>query len=188
MRDISLHLMDIVQNSLRAQAALVQIRMALDEKGTLTLVVEDDGSGMDQELIRRVQSPFATTRTSRKVGLGLPLYTENARRTGGGVTIDSEMGKGTKVTAVFHTGHIDCLPMGDIAETILALVIAHPQAPDFAFYLTAPGGEASLDTRIIRKVLQGARLDEPEVIAWMQASLKEEIQQVFGGTDYEIHR
>ncbi len=188
MRDISLHLMDIVQNSLRAQAALIQIRMTLDEKGTLTLVVEDDGCGMGHELMSRVQNPFATTRKSRRVGLGLPLLTENARRTGGDVTIDSKPGKGTKVTAVFYTDHIDCLPMGDVAESILALVIACPQKPDFAFSLTAPRGEASLDTRLMREKLQGVKLTEPEVIAWMQASLKEEIQQVFGGTDYEIHR
>ncbi len=188
MRDLSLHLMDIVQNSIRAQAALVQIRMTLDDQGILTLVVEDDGTGMDEELRSRVQNPFATTRTERRVGLGLPLITENAKRTGGDVVIESQPGKGTTVTAVFHTSHIDCLPMGDVAGTILALVVACPDTPDFDFLLTAPGGEASLDTRSLREALKGVPLNEPEVIAWIQASLKEEIQQVFGGTDYEIHR
>jgi signal transduction histidine kinase len=188
MRDISLHLMDIVQNSIRAQAKLIQIRMKLQENGMLTLVVEDDGFGMDQELLVRVQNPFATTRTERRVGLGLPLITENARRTGGDVLVQSEPGKGTLLTAVFHTDHIDCPPMGDLAETILALVIACPETPDFVFQLITPAGEASLDTRIVREVLGGVPLNEPEVIVWMQSTLKEEIQQVFGGTDYEIHR
>lgn len=188
MRDISLHLMDIVQNSIRAQAATIQIRIMLQENGVLTLVVEDDGFGMDQELLKRVQDPFATTRRSRRVGLGLPLITENARRTGGNVKIESEHGKGTLLTAVFHTDHIDCPPIGDLTETILALVIANPETPDFIFQLTTPSGEASLDTRLVREALQGVPLNEPEVVAWMQSTLKEEIQQVFGGTDNEIHR
>ena len=188
MRDISLHLMDIVQNSIRAQAKLIQIRMDLHDKGMLTLVVQDDGTGMAPELKSRVQDPFATTRRTRKVGLGLPLYTQNARRTGGDVTVQSEPGKGTAVTAVFHTGHIDCLPMGDVAETILALVIACPETPDFVFNLTAPGGEASLDTRTVREALQDVPLNEPEVITWLKATLQEEIQQAFGGTENEIHR
>lgn len=188
MRDISLHLMDIVQNSIRAQAATIQIRMKLQADGMLTLIVEDDGYGMDRELLSRVQDPFATTRSSRRVGLGLPLLTENARRTGGYVKIESEPGKGTLLTAIFHTDHIDCPPMGDLAETILALVIANPETPDFVFQLTTPAGEASLDTRIVREALKGVPLNEPEVVAWMQSTLKEEIQQVFGGTDNEIHR
>lgn len=188
MRDISLHLMDIVQNSIRAQAAIIQIRMTLQENGILTLMVEDDGIGMDRELLARVQNPFATTRRSRRVGLGLPLITENARRTGGDVKIDSEPGKGTLLTAVFNTDHIDCLPIGDLAGTILALVVANPETPDFTFQLTTPYGEASLDTRLVREALQGVPLNEPEVVTWIMSSLKEEIQQVFGGTDNEIHR
>jgi len=188
MRDISLHLMDIVQNSIRAQAKLVQIRMALDEKGLFTLLVEDDGMGMDRDLLNRVLSPFATTRGSRRVGLGLPLITENARRTGGDVTIHSEPGKGTSVTAIFHTDHIDCLPIGDVADTLLALVVACPDIPDFIFQLVTPYGEASMDTRIMRQALKGVPLNEPEVITWIQSTLQEEIQQVFGGTDNEIHR
>ena len=98
------------------------------------------------------------------------------------------MGKGTVVTAVFHTDHIDCLPVGDLAGTLLSLVVACPETPDFVFELTAPGGQASLDTRLMREALKGVRLNEPEVIAWLQSSLQEEIQQVFGGTEYEIHR
>ncbi len=188
MRDISLHLMDIAQNSIRAQAKLVQIRVTVDEKKIFILTVEDDGIGMDRELLEQVQNPFATTRKSRRVGLGLPLITQNARRTGGDVTIQSEMGKGTTVTAVFHLDHIDCLPVGDMAETILALVIACPETPDFIIDITSPNGEASMDTRIMREILQGIPLNEPEVIAWMQSTFNKEIQQVFGGTDYEIHR
>ena len=188
MRDLSLHLMDIVQNSIRAQAKLVTIRMALEDGGRLTITVRDDGLGMAPELLEKVQNPFTTTRTERKIGLGLPLLADNARRTGGDVRIESALGLGTVVTALFYTDHIDCIPPGDIAGTMAALIAANPESPDFDFYLSARGLEASLDTRVIRKTLQGIALNEPEIVTWMHSSLQEEIQQVFGGTDYEIHR
>lgn len=188
MRDISLHLMDIAQNSIRAKAKLVSIRMALDEKGLLSMTVEDDGAGMAPELLEKVQNPFATTRTERKVGLGLALLAENARRAGGDVQVQSIPGKGTTVTAVFHTEHIDCPPMGDIVETLLALILACPDGPELSFHLTAPLGEASLDTRKIREALMGLSLNEPEVISWIGRSLREETQPIFGGIRYEIHR
>ena len=188
MRDLSLHLMDIVQNSIRAQAKLITIRMEHADCGVLTLVVKDDGLGMEPELLALVQNPFTTTRTERKIGLGLPLLTDNARRTGGDVQIKSTPGIGTMVTAVFQTRHIDCIPLGDIAGTMAALVAANPDSPDFDFLLEANGKEASLDTRVLRQALQGIMLSEPEIVIWMQTSLQEEIQQVFGGTDYEIHR
>ncbi len=188
MRDLSLHLMDIVQNSIRAKAKLVNIRMELNSKDILTMTVEDDGVGMDPELLERVQNPFATTRTERKVGLGLALLTENAQRTGGSVQINSTPGKGTTVTAIFYTDHIDCLPVGNIVETLLALILACPDGPEFTFHLTAPAGEASLDTRVIREALMGLSLNEPEVLSWIGRSLREETQPIFGGIRYEIHR
>ena len=188
MRDLSLHLLDIVQNSIRAQAKLVTIRMELEDGGVLTLTVADDGQGMEPELLAKVQNPFTTTRTERKIGLGLPLLAENARRTGGEVGIASTLGSGTVVTAVFHTAHIDCIPLGDIAGTMATLIAANPEVPDFDFFLQAHGTEASLDTRPIRRALAGISLNEPEIVTWIQSSLQEEIQQVFGGTDYEIHR
>jgi signal transduction histidine kinase len=188
MRDLSLHLMDIVQNSIRAEAKLVSIRMSLDDKGVLAMTVEDDGVGMDRELLNRVQNPFATTRTERKVGLGLSLLTENARKTGGSVHVKSEPGKGTIVTAIFHTDHIDCLPVGNIVETLLALILACPDGPEFTFRLAAPAGEASLDTRVIREALMGLSLNDSQVLHWIRQSLREETQPIFGGIRYEIHR
>ena len=188
MRDLSLHLLDIVQNSIRAKAALISIHMIYEDQGILILNVDDDGQGMDPELLSRVQNPFTTTRIERRIGLGIPLLTENARRTGGDVKIESSLGLGTSVTAIFHADHIDCIPLGDIAGTMVALILSNPQSPDFDFHLQAHGKEASLDTRVMRQALSGVMLNEPDVIAWMQSSLQEEIQQVFGGTDYEIHR
>ncbi len=188
MRDVSLHLLDIAQNSIRAGAKLVTLRITLDGEGLMTVTVRDDGTGMDAETARRVQDPFVTSRTERKVGLGLPLLKDNAEKTGGSLMVASMPGQGTAVTAIFRADHIDCIPLGDLPGTVLTLVTACPEKPDFDFCMTTPRGEASLDTREIRKALSGVPVNTPEVIAWMASSLKDEIEQITGGTDHEIHR
>ena len=101
MRDLSLHLLDLAQNSITAGASLVSISITVDENGFLTFILRDDGKGMSPELLRRVTSPFATTRTTRKVGLGIPMMMENAQRAGGDLTLESTEGVGTTVTVVF---------------------------------------------------------------------------------------
>ena len=181
MRDISLHLSDIVQNSITAGASRVDISFRLDENKVLTVTVQDDGCGMDEELLRRVQSPFTTTRTTRKVGLGIPLLTQNAQLSGGGVRIESAVGKGTRIEAAFHTDSIDCLPVGDLAETMAALVLSNPDRPDFCLDCASPGGEMQFSTAEIRTALSGVSLAEPEVYQWILSSLREEIEPILGG-------
>ena len=181
MRDLSLHILDLAQNSVKAQATLVTIRLELDENGWLTFTLKDDGTGMSPEMVAQVTSPFATTRTTRKVGLGIPMMQETARRTGGDLTITSEVGVGTTLTATLDTINLDCLPLGDIAGTLLSLFIGCPERPDFLFEGSSPKGECSFDTRQVREVLGGIPLNEPEVVAWMQEALKEEIDPIFGG-------
>ena len=114
MRDLSLHLLDLAQNSISAGAATVTIRIGIDENGWLKMTLEDDGKGMSPELLRRVTSPFATTRTTRKVGLGIPMMMENAEKAGGTLHIESEVGRGTVLTVTMDTRNIDCLPLGDL--------------------------------------------------------------------------
>ena len=109
VRDLSLHLLDLVQNSITAGANLITIRISLDEQKMLTMELIDDGRGMNPELLKRVTSPFATTRTTRKVGLGIPLMKENAEKAGGSFQLESEEGVGTRLTVVMDTGNIDCL-------------------------------------------------------------------------------
>ena len=181
MRDISLHLSDIVQNSITAGASLIRISFLLDQDGVLTVSVADDGCGMDQALLERVQSPFTTTRTTRKVGLGIPLLTQNARLSGGDVRISSTVGEGTVIEAVFHTASIDCLPVGDLAETMATLILANPEHPDFTLFCRSPEAEMQFDTREIRSALGGVSLAEPEVYQWILASLNEEIEPILGG-------
>lgn len=181
MRDLSLHILDLAQNSVRAEASLVSLTVSVDENGILSLIIEDDGCGMSEELLSRVQSPFATTRTTRKVGLGIPMMAENCRLAGGNLSLESQLGKGTRLTATMNTTSIDCLPLGDLAGTVTALVSANPEKPDFMLSCRSLKGEMQFDTREIRFALQGVPLNEPEIVAWMMESLQEEIQPIFGG-------
>ena len=181
MRDLSLHILDLMQNSIRAQAKLVSLSVILENDGILSIIIEDDGTGMSEELLARVTSPFATTRTTRKVGLGIPMMAENCRLAGGGLALESTLGKGTKLTATLDTSSIDCLPLGDLPGTLTTLVTMNPDQPEFLLRCRSPKGEMEFDTRQVREALQGVPLNEPEIAAWMQESLREEIEPIFGG-------
>ena len=170
MRDLSLHLLDLAQNSITAGASLVTIRIAVDDAGILTMELIDDGKGMSPELLERVTSPFATTRTTRKVGAG------------GTFRLESELGKGTTLTATLDTRNIDCLPLGDLTGTLLSLMLTNPLSPDFLFEGKTPKGDCSFDTREVRQVLgNDIPFNEPSVAAWLKEALEEEIQPIFGG-------
>ncbi len=182
MRDLSLHLLDLAQNSITAGASLVSIRITEDDRGWLTMILEDDGKGMPPELLARVTSPFATTRTTRKVGLGIPMMMENAEKAGGSLKIESQVGKGTVMTVTMDRKNIDCLPLGDLGGTLLSLILAHPTRPDFLFEGKSPRGECSFDTRAVRGALgNDIPLNEPEVAEWLRQAIGEEIDPIFGG-------
>ena len=181
MREIALHLLDIVQNSVTAGAAHVDIRFDLDRDGMLCMSVKDDGRGMSPELLERVRSPFVTTRTTRKVGLGIPLLMQNAMQSGGDLSLDSELGKGTVLTARFQTASIDCLPLGDLGSTMATLIMGSPDKPEFSLCCTSPQGEMQFSTEEIRPVLGGVSLAEPDVIQWIQESIREEVEPILGG-------
>ena len=182
MRDLSLHLLDLAHNSITAGASLVSIRITVDENGWLTLVLADDGKGMSPELLARVTSPFATTRTTRKVGLGIPMMMENAEKAGGSLRLKSEVGVGTEMTVTMDTRNIDCLPLGDLCGTVLSLIMTNPLSPDFLVEGKTVKGECRFDTREVRAALgHDIPLNEPEVAAWLQEALKEEMEPIFGG-------
>jgi anti-sigma regulatory factor (Ser/Thr protein kinase) len=124
MRDISLHILDIAENSVKAGAKNIEIIIEEDtKKDLLNIEINDDGTGMKPEIAENVTDPFVTTRTTRKVGLGLPLLKNSAEQAEGSLKVDSVLGKGTKIKAVFKLSHIDRKPMGNMADTILALVM-----------------------------------------------------------------
>ena len=127
MEDLSLHILDIAENSVRAGGKRIAISLLEDrDNDSLTLTIEDDGKGMDKETVNRVLDPFFTTKDNKTVGLGLALLLQAARQAGGGLTIDSQEKKGTKVVAVFQLSHPDLQPIGDIFATMAALVSGNP--------------------------------------------------------------
>ena len=182
MRDISLHILDIAENSIRAEASLINIDIRINQaKDTLTVIIDDNGCGMSSEMVQRVKSPFATTRTTRNVGLGIPLFAAGCENTGGSLEIESQPGKGTRITAVYRNSHIDRPPLGDIAGTISALVVT---SPDTDFVFTAQEDEVfEFDTREIKKTLGEVPITEPAVVKFIKDYLSEGTKQVFGGEE-----
>ena len=177
MKELSLHILDIAQNSISAGCTRLELSLTEGE-GQLVLVIGDNGRGMSPEFLASVTDPFTTTRTTRKVGLGLPLLRLTAEQTGGSLTIESTVGVGTTVTARFCSGHIDCPPLGDMAGTVALLVQGAPEV-DTIYTHTTPRSSFTFDTREIRAVLgEGISLAEPEVAVWMRGYLEDLEQSV----------
>lgn len=180
MKELSEHILDIVQNSVAAGAAHISILLSEDQNHRLTVAIQDNGCGMTPEALSRVSDPFTTSRTTRKVGLGIPLYRMVAELTGGGVEIQSSQGVGTTVNAVFHTDHLDCPPLGNIAQVIALLIQGNPHI-DFTYRHTTPKGEAELLTTELRAALgEEISLAEPEIFLWIQDYINEQEAQSEG--------
>lgn len=173
MKELSLNILDITKNSVKAKANNISISLIEDESGLLTLTIADDGCGMSEDVLKRVTDPFCTSRTTRKVGLGIPLLKMASEQTGGRVEISSTLGVGTTVCATFNTRHIDFAPLGDIVSTVTILIMGSPEI-DFVFLHKTPGGEVKLDTKELRQVLGDVPLSSPEVIAWIGDFLTEQ--------------
>lgn len=181
MRELSLHILDIVQNSISANASVIHIDIDEDtDKDILYFSIKDDGKGMDRELLKTVSDPFATTRTTRKVGLGISLLKAAAECCDGGIKITSELGKGTEVEAWFQYSHIDRAPLGDMVQTMLTLIVSNPSI-DFVYHHRVMEKHFDFDTREIKKVLDGVGIDTAEVIAWLKEYLTEGIKSLYGG-------
>jgi len=174
MKELALYLLDIVKNSTAAGASLVQLSLTQGPDNTLTVVIADNGRGMSPEFLSAVADPFTTTRTTRKVGMGVPLFRMAAEQTGGSVKLESTEGAGTTVTAVFHLDHLDCPPMGDLPGAVALMLQGSPNT-DFLLTHTTPRGSYTLDTREMREML-GAEvpLDAPEVFQWVSEFLTEQ--------------
>ena len=181
MRELSLNVLDIAQNSISAGAKLIEIDIREDTaKRLLTIRIADDGCGMTREKLKSVIDPFYTTRTTRKVGMGVPLFRMAAEMTGGSFEIDSEPGKGTVVTELFHTDHVDFVPLGDICSTVTMLICMNT-GRDFRYCRQKDQKDFTMDTRELRQMLDGVPLDTPEVREWIQGYLTEQTQMICGG-------
>lgn len=178
MKELSLNILDITMNSVKAGATLMQILITeTDEQ--LELIIKDNGCGMTDEVVKQVSNPFYTTRTTRKVGMGIPLLTLAAEQTGGHVTIVSDTveespdAHGTTVTATFDKTHLDFTPLGDMIPTITTLIQGSPDR-DFLYRHTIGDNVVSLDTAQLREVLGDVSLGEFEVLQWIEAYLQEQ--------------
>ena len=178
MKELSLNILDIAQNSVRAGATLVELFLTQDDR-CLTITIRDNGCGMDEETVRRLRDPFFTTRTTRSIGLGIPLFTLAAEQTGGSLKIESTTDPskhGTTVTAVFYTDHIDCAPLGDVISTLLTL-IQGSETIDFVFTHNTPQYRVELDTRKLREVLGEVPLNLPDVLQWIREDLADQYKR-----------
>lgn len=185
MRELSLNVLDIAQNSIAAAAALIRIEVIENTaEKTLTIGIYDDGKGMTEEQVQSVLDPFYTTRTTRKVGMGIPLFKMAAEQTGGSLSIASKAGLGTNVKAVFKTDSVDFTPLGDMASTITTLVSMNTDR-DFLYRHRVDDQEFILDTAELREILGGVPLSEPSVIQWIREFLKENTELLYGGNKHE---
>ncbi|MBO5462610.1 MAG: sensor histidine kinase [Clostridia bacterium] len=179
MRELSLNILDIAQNSIVAGASLTEILVKEDTvKNELLIGIYDNGKGMTEEQVRNVQDPFFTTRTTRKVGMGIPLFKMAAEQTGGSFTITSQVGVGTKVEALFKTDSIDFTPLGDMASTISTIVCMN-EDKDFIYTRKVDDREFKFSSADIKTILEGVPLSEPSVINWVEGYISEQTEQLF---------
>lgn len=178
MKELSLNILDIAENSVKAGASEVKISLEETDE-TLKITVSDNGCGMKENFLKSVTDPFTTTRTTRKVGLGIPLFKMEAEQTGGSLSIESRHvelypeNHGTTTSALFYKNHIDFIPLGDVISSLVVLIQGSPDIR-WRYTHTLPHGEVSLDTDELREVLGDVPLSAPEVLSWISEYLGEQ--------------
>ncbi|MFI3170270.1 MAG: ATP-binding protein [Faecalibacterium sp.] len=184
MTELSLNVLDVAENSVRADASLVEITVSADVvKDHLSIVIQDNGCGMTQQQISQVTDPFFTSRTTRKVGLGVPFFKYAAESAGGTFDITSTVGVGTTVRATFVLSHIDRMPLGDMTSTIHNLIVYHAEI-DFVYRYEYNEKSFTLDTREFREILGDVSLAEPEVSNYIKEFLTENKLETDGDALY----
>ena len=178
MRELALHLLDIAENSVAAKAQNITISVDEDHQADrLQMSVIDDGCGMDEATVARVIDPFFTSRTTRKVGLGLPFLKQAAESCNGNMQITSTPGKGTQVKVEFQYSHIDRMPLGDLAGTFLSLLIASPEI-NWDFNYIVDGKEFRFESLPVTQALQGISLTEPSILTYLRESIESGVAEV----------
>lgn len=182
MKELALHILDLAQNSITARASLVEIIVDENLKDDiLTIILKDNGCGMDNEEAHRVKDPFVTSRTSRKVGLGIPLMLAACQRCEGDLVIESQKNVGTKLIATFKYSHIDRAPIGNMTETMTSLILGADNV-DFLYIHKINQEEFCFDTREIRQTLgENVPLSEFSVLDWIKDYIDEGLSNLRGG-------
>ncbi len=183
--EISLNVLDITQNSITANATRIDLEICFSTVNhQLLFSIRDNGDGMDEEQLKAVTDPFYTTRTTRKVGLGVPFLKLGAECTGGSFEIHSEKGAGTSMKAVYCTDHVDCMPLGDISETVHMLIVYNDQI-HFCYHYQVDDHEFTLDTAEFREILGDVPFQTPEISAYIKEYLKENTKEVNEAAGFE---
>jgi hypothetical protein len=174
-----MHIIDIAENSVRARSPVVKITIdESSEKNLLSITIEDEGEGMTREMIKKSRDPFGTSRTTRKVGLGLPFLEQTCAQCGGSLSIESEPGKGTKVVADMERDNIDRPPMGDLADYLRVLIISRPEI-DFVYTHRVDSKEYAFSTIEVKETLEDTPITEPAVARWLYDELRDGIDDLY---------
>jgi anti-sigma regulatory factor (Ser/Thr protein kinase) len=176
--ELSLHILDVVENSTRAGAKTVNITIIEDTiRDILSLEILDNGSGMSEDVLKKAMDPFFTTKTVRNVGLGLPMLAQAAERTEGKFIIESKGGEGTRVAAEFKLSHIDRQPLGDIASTLVTLIAGNANI-DFIYHHQHNDREYILDTRDVKREIDDVPINHVEVLNFIRDSVYEGLMEI----------
>lgn len=178
MKELSQHILDIMHNSLSAKATELHLDIEENKSEDRYLVrIVDNGKGIPPEMLKTVTDPYTTSRKSRKVGMGLPLFRMSAEQTGGYLEIRSEVGVGTEVEVLFSHSHIDRPPLGDIAGTLVLLIASFPDR-EFLYVHKTDQGVFTFDSREIKEELDGVPLNNVDVIRFLTAMIKENLEEI----------
>jgi hypothetical protein len=178
MKELSLHILDIVTNSINAKSTLIKIEIIENTKeDILKIIIKDNGTGIKSDDIDKIQNPFYTTRKVRNIGLGLPFLKLAAERCDGKFKIKSEKNKGTEVTAVFKRSHIDRAPLGKIEETILT-ILNFSEKFDLIYMHELNSNKFCFDTREVKDILEEDNIKDPKILIWIREYIKENIESI----------
>ena len=178
MLELSLHILDVVENSTRAGAKAVYVTIIEDTtRDILSLEIRDDGSGMSEDILKKALDPFFTTKTVRNIGLGLPMLAQAAERTEGKFIIESKGGEGTRVAAEFKLSHIDRQPLGDIASTLVTLIAGNTDV-DFIYRHQRNDREYILDTRDVKREIDDVPINHVEVLHFIRDNVREGMKEI----------
>jgi anti-sigma regulatory factor (Ser/Thr protein kinase) len=177
MKDLSLHILDIVRNSVEANATEISVSMSVSANNILTITFDDNGRGMSPEMVKSVTDPFVTTRTTRKVGLGLPLLSMNSELTGGSLSIESELGKGTKVRAIFNLQHIDCMPFGNLGSVFSQLLGGNPNIR-FIFAFSRENDEFDITSDEVWAIMRETNTSQLKLMIMIKEMINENLKEI----------
>ena len=181
MKEVSLHVLDVAENSINAGASLIEIYIKEDySNNLLEIVIRDNGEGIKPDLVEKASDPFFTTKETRKVGLGLSMFKEACKRCDGEFYINSISGRGTSIKAIFKLNHIDLPPLGDMAGTISTLILSNPEM-DIVYLHRVDNDCFELDTRRIKEELKGISINNVEIIKYIKESIKDKLNIIGAG-------